>query len=92
MTKGMNQQKLAVDSGIWTLFRYNPLLAEQGKNPFILDSKEPSVNIADYMYNENRFRSLKQANAQRAEMLLNKSRKVVAEQYKMYKYLAERPV
>ena len=92
MTKGMDQQKLAVDSGIWTLFRYNPLLREQGKNPFILDSKEPSVDIADYMYNEIRFRSLKQANPERAEMLLNKSRNVVAEQYKTYKYMAARPV
>jgi pyruvate-ferredoxin/flavodoxin oxidoreductase len=92
MTKGMDQQKLAVDSGIWTLFRYNPMLKEQGKNPFILDSKEPSIDPADYMYNEIRFRSLKQANPKRAEMLLNKSREVVKEQYKMYKYLAEKPV
>jgi pyruvate-ferredoxin/flavodoxin oxidoreductase len=92
MTKGMDQQKLAVDSGLWTLFRYNPMLTEQGKNPFILDSKEPSVDLADYMYNEIRFRSLKQANPERAEMLLNKSRNVVAQQYKMYKYLADRPL
>ncbi len=92
MTKGMDQQKLAVDSGIWTLFRYNPMLVEQGKNPFVLDSKEPSIDIADYMYNEIRFRSLKQAKPERAEMLLNKSRQVVANQYKMYKYLAEKPV
>jgi pyruvate-ferredoxin/flavodoxin oxidoreductase len=49
------------------------------------------VDLADYMYNEIRFRSLKQANPERAEMLLNKSRNVVAQQYKMYKYLADRP-
>ncbi len=91
MTKGMDQQKLAVDCGLWTLFRHNPVLAEQGKNPFILDSKEPSIDIADYMYNEIRFRSLKQANPERAEMLLNKSRSVVTQQYKAYKYLADRP-
>jgi pyruvate-ferredoxin/flavodoxin oxidoreductase len=91
MTKGQDQQKLAVDSGLWTLFRYNPVLTEQGKNPFILDSKEPSIDLADYMYNEIRFRSLKQANPERAEMLLNKSRNVVAQQYKTYKYLADRP-
>jgi pyruvate-ferredoxin/flavodoxin oxidoreductase len=92
MTKGMDQQKMAVDSGLWTLFRYNPMLAAEGKNPFVLDSKEPSMDIADYMYNEIRFRSLKQANPDRAEMLLNKSREIVKNQYKLYKYLADRPV
>ncbi len=92
MTKGMDQQKLAVESGMWPLFRYNPELTAQGQNPFKLESKEPSVDIADYMYNEIRFRSLKQKDPDRASDLLNKSRTEVKSRYAFYKYLAERPV
>ncbi|MBN2353247.1 MAG: pyruvate:ferredoxin (flavodoxin) oxidoreductase [Spirochaetales bacterium] len=90
MTRGMDQQELAVKSGMWPLFRYNPELAAQGQNPFKLESKEPEIDIADYMYNEIRFRSLKQMAPERAEELLNKSRRVVKEKYAYYKYLAER--
>jgi pyruvate-ferredoxin/flavodoxin oxidoreductase len=90
MTKGMDQMALAVQSGMWPLFRYNPDLAPQGQNPFKLESKEPSIDIADYMYNEIRFRSLKQLDPDRAEKLLNKSRQVVKEKYAYYKYLTER--
>jgi pyruvate-ferredoxin/flavodoxin oxidoreductase len=52
MEKGMNQQKLAVASGYWPLIRYNPALREAGKNPFVLDSPEPSISFRDYAYNE----------------------------------------
>jgi pyruvate-ferredoxin/flavodoxin oxidoreductase len=92
MTKGMDQQKLAVESGMWPLFRYNPELSAQGQNPFKLESKEPSVDIADYMYNEIRFRSLKQMDPDRAAALLDKSRAVVKEKYALYKYLSDRTV
>ncbi|MBN2051619.1 MAG: pyruvate:ferredoxin (flavodoxin) oxidoreductase, partial [Spirochaetales bacterium] len=91
MTLGTDQQKLAVNSGAWPLYRYNPENAAEGKNPLTLDYKEPSVDIAEYMYNEIRFRALKDSDPARAEMLLGKVRKDVKEQYAAYKYLADRP-
>jgi len=91
MTKGLDQQKLAVESGAWNLFRYNPMLKEQGKNPFILDSKEPTVPVKDYMYNEIRFRSLRQTKPEAAEAYLESAQKDAEERYRRYKYLADAP-
>ena len=88
---GIRQQKLAVDSGAWLLYRYNPLLKKEGKKALILDSKEPSVDIAEYMYREIRFRSLRDANPERAERFLQQARQEAKEKYAYYKYLAERP-
>ncbi len=90
LRKGVGQQKLAVESGAWPLFRYNPKLKAEGKNPFILDSKEPSSDIGDYMYNEIRFRALKQIGPERAASLLEVARKDAKERYSYYKYLADR--
>jgi pyruvate-ferredoxin/flavodoxin oxidoreductase len=92
MTKGMDQQKLAVTSGMWPLYRFNPANRAEGKNPFTLDSKEPSVDVADYIYNEVRYRSLKQSNPERAERLLNQLREGVKAQYEKYKLLSEHSV
>jgi pyruvate-ferredoxin/flavodoxin oxidoreductase len=91
MSRGLDQQKAAVTSGLWPLYRYNPLNAEQGKNPLTLDSREPSTPLEDYMYNEIRFRALRQANPERAAELLEKAKKQVATQWDTYKYLADRP-
>jgi pyruvate-ferredoxin/flavodoxin oxidoreductase len=91
MEKGMDQQKAAVNSGMWPLYRYNPKLAEESKNPFVLDSKEPSIDPADYMYKEIRFRSLKQSMPELADRYLEETRKTVKKQYQAYKYLADRP-
>lgn len=91
MMTGMDQQKMAVSTGVWPLYRYNPLLKQEGKNPFVLDSKEPAGDPADYMYNEIRYRSLKQENPERAAMLLENMRSYVKEQWANYKYLADRP-
>jgi pyruvate-ferredoxin/flavodoxin oxidoreductase len=90
LRKGVGQQKLAVESGAWLLFRYNPMLKVEGKNPFILDSKEPSADIGDYMYNEIRFRALKQINPERAASLLEVARREAKDRYSYYKYLADR--
>jgi pyruvate-ferredoxin/flavodoxin oxidoreductase len=90
LRKGVGQQKLAVESGAWPLFRYNPKLKAEGKNPFILDSKEPTVDIADYMYNEIRFRALKQMEPERAVSLLDIARKDAKDRYAYYKYMADR--
>jgi len=91
MTHGMDQQKLVVESGVWTLFRYNPELTHEGKNPLSLDSKEPTVNVKDYMYNEIRFRALRQSNPEAAQTYLEQAQRDALAQYKEYKYLAERP-
>jgi len=91
LRKGISQQKLAVDSGAWTLFRYNPALKAQGKNPLTLDSKEPTADIGEYMYNEIRFRALKASGPERAAQLLEVARRDAKERYAFYKYLADRP-
>jgi pyruvate-ferredoxin/flavodoxin oxidoreductase len=90
LRKGVAQQKLAVESGAWPLFRYNPKLKAEGKNPFILDSKEPTVDIGDYMYNEIRFRALKQIQPERATALLEVARRDAKDRYSYYKYMADR--
>jgi len=66
------------------------LLKEQGKNPLQLDSKELSADIGDYMYNEIRFRSLKDKDPATAELLLNKAREDAKEKYSYYRYLADK--
>ncbi|MDR1316188.1 MAG: pyruvate:ferredoxin (flavodoxin) oxidoreductase [Spirochaetales bacterium] len=91
MMRGLEQQKAIVTSGIWPLYRYDPALSDQGKNPFQLDSREPTTDPADYMYNEIRYRSLKQAKPEQAQVFLEKARQNAAAQYKAYKYLADRP-
>jgi pyruvate-ferredoxin/flavodoxin oxidoreductase len=91
LINGIKQQKAAVDSGAWVLYRYNPLLKQQGKNPLILDSKEPTLDIAEYMYQEIRFRALRAANPERAAALLEQARRDAKERYAYYKYLADRP-
>ena len=69
MRKGLEQQKLAVNSGHWQLFRFNPALTEQGLNPLVIDSKEPSVSFESYIANETRYRMLQQSDPARAALL-----------------------
>jgi pyruvate-ferredoxin/flavodoxin oxidoreductase len=90
MSKGLTNQKEAVTCGLWPLYRFDPRLTEAGKNPFQLDSKEPDFNLADFMYKEVRFKSLKAENPQRAADLLKKAVAKAERTYKEYKYLAER--
>ena len=66
MSKGLEQQRLAVQSGFWPLYRFNPALAAEGKNPLTIDSKEPSIPLDQYVYNETRYRMLLQTDEQRA--------------------------
>ena len=88
---GLDQQKKAVASGYWPLFRYNPLLAQEGKNPFVLDSKAPSISVDKYMYAETRFRVLTQSDPARAEELLKLAQSDVDERWKHYASLAAQP-
>ncbi|MCX7879367.1 MAG: pyruvate:ferredoxin (flavodoxin) oxidoreductase [Ignavibacteria bacterium] len=89
MTQPLKQHKLAVDSGQWILYRYNPELAAEGKNPLIIDSKEPNVDVAQYMDSEIRFRMLAHSNYELANYLKEMERKYVVERYKLYKHLSE---
>ncbi|MCL2269852.1 MAG: pyruvate:ferredoxin (flavodoxin) oxidoreductase, partial [Treponema sp.] len=91
MSKGLDQGKAAVTSGLWPLYRYDPRLKAQGKNPFQLDSKDPTTSIEDFMYKEVRFKSLKAASPDRADALLAKAKAQAERVWKEYKYLAERP-
>jgi pyruvate-ferredoxin/flavodoxin oxidoreductase len=88
MTKGLEQQKLAVQSGAWLLYRYNPTLVAQGKNPLTIDSKEPSIPLQQYVYNETRYRMLTQTDEERAEMLLKEAQEDVRSKWEFYKQMA----
>jgi len=91
MSKGLLQGKAIVDCGLWPLYRYDPRLKAEGKNPFQLDSKDPTIGIEEFMYKENRFNSLKAADKPRADMLLGIARANAERKWKELKYLAERP-
>ena len=67
---GMDQQKAAVQSGYWPLYRYNPDLAKQGKNPFQLDSRAPTLPLEKYIYNETRYTMLTHSDPEAAKQLL----------------------
>jgi len=89
MAKGMHQQKLAVDSGYWPLYRYNPQLVDENKNPFQLDSSDPKIALQDYIYTEGRYRMLQQSDPVVAKFLLGEAQKAVARRWQQYKQLAE---
>ncbi len=88
MRKGLDQQKLAVNSGIWPLYRYNPLNAEVGKNPLTINSRDPSIPVQEYAYNETRYRMLMQADEARAEQLMQEAREDVTKRWNLYKQMA----
>ncbi len=88
MRKGLIQQKLAVNSGHWPLFRYNPELVFEGKNPLQLDSKEPTIALADYAYNETRYRMLLQSDEKRAEQLMISAQNDAVNRWKLYSQMA----
>ena len=88
MRKGLEQQKLAMLSGFWPLYRYNPSLVDEGKNPLTIDSKDPSIPLEQYVYNETRYRMLLQSDEQRAEALLKLAQKDVKSRWELYKQMA----
>jgi pyruvate-ferredoxin/flavodoxin oxidoreductase len=88
MSKGLEQEKLAVQTGYWPLYRYNPVLLDEGKNPFILDSKEPTVPLETYAYNETRYRMLLQSNEARAEALMKQAQQDARERWQQYKQMS----
>ncbi len=88
MSKGLEQQKLAVQTGYWPLYRYNPALAEEGNNPFTLDSKAPALPLETYAYNETRYRMLLQSNQVRAETLMQQATQDVQDRFARYQQMA----
>ena len=88
MAKGMRQQKLAVESGHWPLYRYIPKLAAENKNPFQLDSSDPKIPLKDYVYTEGRYRMLQQSDPEVAKFLLGQAEKALQQRWQRYKQLA----
>jgi pyruvate-ferredoxin/flavodoxin oxidoreductase len=88
MRLGFDQQKLAVDSGSWPLYRYDPRRAEQGLNPLQLDCKAPKVSFKEYAYNETRFKMLTQSKPDEAARLIALAQEDVNETWQTYEQLA----
>jgi pyruvate-ferredoxin/flavodoxin oxidoreductase len=85
---GLDQQTMAVNSGYWPLYRYNPDRAIEGQNPFQLDSKPPKVGLEDYIYREGRYQMLTQSHPERAAKLLELAKADVDRQWDTYLQLA----
>jgi pyruvate-ferredoxin/flavodoxin oxidoreductase len=88
MTTAMQNQKAAVDSGRWLLYRYNPDLIKQQENPLQLDSRAPKLSVEESMYLENRFKMLTKSKPQSAKQLLLEAQQDVDARWRLYKYLA----
>jgi len=89
MANSLEQSSLAVKSGLWPLYRFDPRLAEEGKNPLQLDSKKPSIPLPEFAYNETRFRMLVQSNEKRAEMLMAKAQQGINERWTLYEQMSK---
>ncbi len=88
MRYGLDQQKKAMQTGYWPLYRYNPLLAKDGHNPFTLDSKAPGLPLREYIYNESRYQMLTQSDPARADELLKLAQADVSARWKQYERMA----
>ncbi|MBM3181554.1 MAG: pyruvate:ferredoxin (flavodoxin) oxidoreductase [Chloroflexi bacterium] len=88
MAKGLEQQKLAVQSGHWPMYRYDPRLIEEGKNPLVIESKEPSIPISQYAYNETRYKMLTQMDEARAEELMKEAQQDAKSRWTLYQQMA----
>jgi pyruvate-ferredoxin/flavodoxin oxidoreductase len=88
MERAIDLHKDGVESGFWPLYRYNPVLAEQGKNPLTLDSKPPSKDLEAFVSKQNRFRALRAADPKRADRLLEALRQDVITRWKFYEQMA----
>jgi pyruvate-ferredoxin/flavodoxin oxidoreductase len=91
LVHGLEQQKAAVQSAYWPLFRYNPALAVVGRNPFQLDSRPASLPLEKYVYNEGRYTMLVQSDPEAAALLLADAEKDVATRWKLYEHWAAMP-
>lgn len=89
MGRSMATIKKAVEAGYWHLYRYNPALKAEGKNPFILDSKEPKGDFKEFILGQVRYSSLEKAFPDEAKQLFEKAEENAKERYLNYKRLAQ---
>ena len=90
MSKSQDEEKRAVDCGYWQLYRFNPELADEGKNPFTLDSKDPTADYQEFILGETRYSSLKKTQPDLADKLFAETEKESKERLESYKKLAGR--
>ena len=90
MTTAMANQKAAVDSGHWLLYRYNPERAALGENPLTLDSRTPTHKVADFMQMETRFKMLTKSKPEDAKELWREAQHDVETRFRLYEYMAQR--
>jgi len=89
MSKGYLEQKKAVACGYWPLYRFDPRLADSGKNPLQLDSKAPTGDFEEYAYGENRYRRLKQSKPDVAAALMKQAKQDVEAKYSLFEKLSQ---
>ena len=89
MSGGLGEQKAAVDAGYWPLFRFNPELIKEGKNPLTLDSGAPKMSFRDYAYHQTRFKSLTKSKPEEAERLMLLAQEDVNQKWAIYEALAK---
>jgi pyruvate-ferredoxin/flavodoxin oxidoreductase len=90
MRRGLDQQKLAVQSGMWTLYRFNPANTAEGKSALTIDSKAPSVGVEQYEAGEGRFQMLQRSDPERAEALMAEAKRTNAEHYHRLQQMVEK--
>jgi pyruvate-ferredoxin/flavodoxin oxidoreductase len=90
MTTAMSDQKVAVDTGQWLLYRYNPARALAGENPLLLDSRTPTRKVKDYLMQQTRFKMLQKSHPEHAALLWQEAQQDVETRYRLYEYLAQR--
>ncbi len=88
MAYAQPESKLAVQSGYWTLYHYNPQRRERGENPFVLDSREPTLPLRDFLEGEVRYASLKRTFPDKAEALMQQAERAAARRYRYYRRMA----
>ncbi len=88
MSKGTEAMKKAVTSGYWPLYRYNPELEAQGKNPLTINSKDPSTPFEEYAYRENRYKTLRSSNPEAAKELMKQAEADIKRRWKLLKHMA----
>ncbi len=90
MTTAMSDQKVAVDSGQWLLYRYNPERTLAGENPLLLDSRTPTRKVKDYLLQQTRFKMLQKSNPEHAKLLWQEAQQDAETRFHFYEYLAQR--
>ena len=90
MTTAMSDQKVAVDSGQWLLYRYHPERGLAGENPLILDSRTPTRKVKDYLMQQTRFKMLQKSHPEHAKVLWQEAQQDAEARYRLYEYMAQR--